>query len=74
MANGDLAAIVNSDAIQSAVNPAKKAKRTHGRKKNGLKNLGVAVKLNPYTVALRRSRILGQARWWSWSWSGLRVD
>lgn len=62
MANGDLSAIVNSDAIQSAINPAKKTRKTHGRKKNGLKNLGVAVKLNPYTVALRRARILGQGK------------
>jgi large subunit ribosomal protein L4e len=60
MSNGDLSAIVNSDAIQSALNPAKKSRKTHGRKKNGLKNLGVMVKLNPYATTLRRSRILGQ--------------
>jgi len=60
MSNGDLSAIVNSDAIQSAINPAKKTKATHARKKNGLKNFGVMVKLNPYATALRRARILGQ--------------
>lgn len=60
MSNGDLAAIVNSDAIQSAINPAKKSRKTHGRKKNGLKNLGVMVKLNPYAITLRRQRILAQ--------------
>eukprot|EP00591_Stephanopyxis_turris_P016573 CAMPEP_0195541588 /NCGR_PEP_ID=MMETSP0794_2-20130614/51166_1 /TAXON_ID=515487 /ORGANISM="Stephanopyxis turris, Strain CCMP 815" /LENGTH=377 /DNA_ID=CAMNT_0040675691 /DNA_START=50 /DNA_END=1183 /DNA_ORIENTATION=+ len=60
MSNGDLSAIVNSDAIQSAINPAKKTRKTHGRKKNALKNFGVMVKLNPYATTLRRSRILGQ--------------
>lgn len=60
MANGDLAAIVNSDAIQSAVRPAKKSRNTHGRKKNALTNLGVMVKLNPYATTLRRKRIIGQ--------------
>jgi large subunit ribosomal protein L4e len=60
MSNGDLAAIVNSDAIQSAINPAKKSRKSRGRKKNGLKNLGVMVKLNPYAVTLRRHRILAQ--------------
>lgn len=60
MSNGDLASIVNSDAIQSAINPAKKTRKTHGRKKNPLKNYGVMVKLNPYAPTLRRARVLGQ--------------
>jgi len=58
MSNGDLSAIINSDAIQSAIRPAKKSKATHGRKKNGLKNLGVMVKLNPYAITLRRKALL----------------
>lgn len=49
MANGDLARLINSDEIQSAVRPAKSAGPKHAPlKKNPLRNLGAMLKLNPY--------------------------
>jgi len=58
MTNADLARIINSDEIQSAIRP----KLPQGRapaartKKNPLKNLGVRIKLNPFhKTIVRRS-------------------
>jgi len=54
MTQADLARVINSEEIQSAL----RAKKTHtrvGRKKNGLRNLGVRAKLNPfYPTQLRQ--------------------
>jgi large subunit ribosomal protein L4e len=46
MTNADLARIINSDEIQSVLNPAKleAQKRSFPRKKNALKNLGTYLK------------------------------
>merc|ERR1719352_2286631 len=55
--SGDIARVINSDQIQSVVNPAKVSKKRSVLKKNPLKNLGVMVKLNPYTLAMRRAEI-----------------
>jgi len=53
MVNADLARIINSDEIQSVVNPAKRANRRYLRKKNPLNNVKALEKLNPYAAAAR---------------------
>lgn len=55
MVNADLARIINSDEIQSVVNPAKRANRRFLRKKNPLDNIKALEKLNPYAAAARAS-------------------
>merc|ERR1711981_478844 len=60
MANSDLARIINSDEVQSAVRPAKSNDAKFVLKKNPLKNLGAMVKLNPYAMTLRRAELLRQ--------------
>jgi len=55
MVNADLARIINSDEIQSVVNPAKRANRRWLRKKNPLDNAKALEKLNPYAAAARAS-------------------
>merc|ERR1719446_1638083 len=47
MTNADVARIVNSDEVQSVVNPAKEKPKMYGAKKNALKNKKVMFKLNP---------------------------
>ena len=55
MTQGDLARVINSDEIQSAIKAAQPVKaRAFKLKKNPLKNLGAMVKLNPYSMTLRR--------------------
>ena len=60
MANSDLARIINSDEVQSAVRPAKANDAKFVLKKNPLKNLGAMVKLNPYAMTMRRAELLRQ--------------
>jgi len=60
MANSDLARIINSDEVQSAVRPAKSNDAKFVLKKNPLKNLGAMVKLNPYALTLRRAELQRQ--------------
>ena len=60
MANCDLARIINSDEVQSAVRPAKANDAKFVLKKNPLKNLGAMVKLNPYALTMRRAELLRQ--------------
>ena len=55
MVNAALARIINSDEIQSVVNPAKRANRRWLRKKNPLDNAKALEKLNPYAAAARAS-------------------
>jgi large subunit ribosomal protein L4e len=62
MINSDLTRIINSDEIQSKVQPANTTVTRKRLKKNPLKNLGVKVRLNPYTLSLRRSELLAQQR------------
>jgi len=63
LTNAELGRIINSDEIQSVVRPKHAQKRGHPRKKNPLKNLGVMIKLNPYTKVARRQELLAaQAR------------
>jgi len=55
MANADLARIINSDEVQSALNPAKRANKKYLRKKNPLKSIKALAKLDPYAAAARES-------------------
>jgi len=56
MRQADLARLINSDEIQSVVRPKLTPARV-GRKKNGLKNLGVRDRLNPYYKAALRNQL-----------------
>ena len=60
--SGDIARVINSDEIQSAVNPAKQPVRRNKLKKNPLKNKGVMAKLNPYSVTMRRTELLNAGK------------
>jgi len=63
MANADLARIINSDEIQSVLNPAKRANKKYLRKKNPLTSIKALAKLDPYAAAARESeRRAGEAR------------
>ncbi|KAJ6913765.1 60S ribosomal protein L4-like [Populus alba x Populus x berolinensis] len=61
MVNADLARIINSDEVQSVVNPIKKEVKRAPLKKNPLKNLNVMLKLNPYAKTARRMALLAEA-------------
>jgi large subunit ribosomal protein L4e len=59
MANSDVARLINSDEIQSAINPQKKSSSIRKTtKKNPLKNLQALVKLNPYAKSYKRNEYL----------------
>jgi len=60
MQTGDLARLINSDEVQSAVNPAKEAAGFISKKKNPLKNDGALVKLNPYALVAKRAETKAQ--------------
>lgn len=53
MINADLARIINSDEIQSVVNPAKRNPVKRLRKKNPLKSIKALAKLDPYAASKR---------------------
>jgi large subunit ribosomal protein L4e len=55
MVNADLARIINSDEVQSVVNPAKRANKKYLRKKNPLRSIKALAKLDPYAAAARES-------------------
>jgi large subunit ribosomal protein L4e len=55
MLNADLARIINSDEIQSVVNPAKEANKVYARKRNPLRNVDALEQLDPYAAEARRS-------------------
>ncbi|KAL7461555.1 hypothetical protein ACHAXS_001973 [Conticribra weissflogii] len=55
MTNADLARIINSDEIQSVLNPAKRANKKYLRKKNPLTSIKALAKLDPYAAAARES-------------------
>ncbi|KAI9021340.1 ribosomal protein L4 domain-containing protein [Hyaloraphidium curvatum] len=56
----DLDRIINSDEVQSVLNPAKEkhTKRPFTQRKNPLRNVGVLARLNPYAIVLRRKEML----------------
>ncbi|KAK9867941.1 hypothetical protein WJX84_008385 [Apatococcus fuscideae] len=59
MSNPDLARLINSDEIQSVVNPQKSGPVRRPRlRRNPLKNLGALLKLNPYAKTARRMEIV----------------
>lgn len=55
MKNADLARIINSDEIQSVLNPAKRENKRYLRKKNPLTSIKALAKLDPYAAAARES-------------------
>jgi large subunit ribosomal protein L4e len=61
MVNADLARIINSDEIQSVLNPAKQGQKKYLRKKNPIRSLKALDKLDPYAAAARRAETLAQA-------------
>jgi len=62
MANSDVTRLINSDEVQSKVRATQTTIVRKRLKKNPLKNLGAKVRLNPYTLSLRRSEALAQQR------------
>jgi len=63
MTNADLARIINSDEVQSVVNPAKRGScsTTYLRKKNPLWNDVALEKLDPYAAAARKAEQRAEA-------------
>jgi len=55
MANADLARIINSDEVQSVLNPAKEAPSKHAPKRNPLRSVSALEALDPYAAEARRS-------------------
>jgi len=62
MTNADLGRIINSDEVQSAVNPAKEAPKKAELKRNALKNRNVMAKLNPGVTQRKKMRELQQTQ------------
>jgi large subunit ribosomal protein L4e len=54
MANSDIARIINSDEVQSVVNPAKEGAMVKKVKINPLKNVAAMEALNPYVRIMRK--------------------
>jgi large subunit ribosomal protein L4e len=61
MANADLARIINSDEVQSVLNPAKRANKKYLRKKNPLTSIKALGKLDPYAAAAREAEQRAEA-------------
>jgi len=55
MSNADLARIINSDEVQTVVNPAKNGQTMYAKKRNPLKSVEALEKLNPYAAAARKA-------------------
>lgn len=60
MTNADLARIINSDEVQSVVQPAKRAEKPRLRKKNAIKSIKALAKLDPYAAAARAAEARAQ--------------
>lgn len=60
MVNADLERIINSDEIQSVVNPAKRGPVKRLRKKNPLKSMKALEKLDLYAAAARKAETRAQ--------------
>jgi len=61
MTNADLARIINSDEIQSVVNPAKRGPVRYLRKKNPIKSLKALERIDPYAAAARKTEQRAEA-------------
>merc|ERR1712032_634332 len=57
MSNADLARIINSDEVQSVLNPSKAGQTIYLKKRNPLKNIEALEKLNPYAAAARKAEV-----------------
>mmetsp|Transcript_3044 Transcript_3044/g.4401 ORF Transcript_3044/g.4401 Transcript_3044/m.4401 type:complete len:380 (-) Transcript_3044:65-1204(-) len=55
MTNADVSRIINSDEVQSVVNPVKLGAPKHLRKKNAIKSVKALAMLDPYAAAARKS-------------------
>jgi len=62
MTNPDLARIINSDPVQSALRAKISQPRVHSQRKNPLKNLGFRIKLNPHAKTVRRTELLAKEK------------
>jgi len=62
MTNPDVARLINSDEVQTVVNPPKTPSRRAPLKKNPLRNLGALLKVNPHAKAARRAELLKSAK------------
>jgi large subunit ribosomal protein L4e len=61
MTNADLARIINSDEIQSVLNPVKGGQKIHVKKANPLKSIVALEKLDPYAAEKRRTQAKSEA-------------
>lgn len=61
MTNADLARIINSDEVQSVVNPAKRGPTKYLRKKNPIKSIKALEKIDPYASAARKAEARAEA-------------
>lgn len=57
MMNADLARIINSDEVQSVLNPAKEGNKTYTKKSNPLKNIDALEALDPFAADNRRGAV-----------------
>lgn len=57
MTNADIARIINSDEVQSILNPAKSAKKDHLPKTNAITSILALEKLDPYAADKRKAAI-----------------
>lgn len=55
MNNADVARIINSDEVQSIVNPAKDGPKIYAPKQNAVKNIGALEKLDAFAAEKRKS-------------------
>lgn len=55
MTNADLARIINSDEIQSVLNPAKPGQKDYAAKRNAIKSIEALEKLDPYAAEKRKA-------------------
>ncbi|XP_074651052.1 large ribosomal subunit protein uL4-like [Tubulanus polymorphus] len=62
MTNSDLARLLKSDEIKSALRPRKSRVQRKVLKKNPLKNIRTMIRLNPYASVQKRHAILAQER------------
>lgn len=61
ISNADIARIINSDEIQSILNPAKSSAEVHAPKANPLRNTHALEKLDPYAAEKRRNLARAEA-------------
>lgn len=61
MVNADLARLINSDEVQSVVNPTKRGMTKYAPKRNPLKNVDALEALDPYAAEARRAEGRAQA-------------